>query len=602
MSTFKEIQGRNIRSYTTNPDNPLEGQMWYNQTDQNLKGVVASGAWSGSSPQATSREGGVAVMGTLTAGLIAGGNSPSAPYTNATEEYNGSGWATGGNLGTGRNTYGGAGTQTAGLTAAGYDGSNNIAVSEEYNGTAWSEGNNVNTARRAGATCGTQTAGLLVGGYTSSPVGIAEEYDGSSWTTVTSSPTTMYSMGLAGIQTSAIQIAGSTNPGQACFEYDGTNWTTAGSLNTGRSGGGYSGTTQNSAMAISGETPPGTKTVNCEQYNGTSWSEINNVATARNPNGNSPGGSVTACYFSGGQSGQQLTEEYNFATTVITPGAWASGGSLNTARYGTAGAGTQTAALVAGGYYPPAISNASEEYNGSSWSEGNNLNTARMYVGGSGTQTAALASGGDQLPSPRYSILVEEYDGSSWTVQNTLPTQNKNMGSCGTQTATLSFGGSVPAATNVTNLYDGTNWTNTGHNLNTARFGLRGAGTSTAALSCGGDSNVNATEEYNGSSWTSVNNSVNNFDAHSSSGTQTAGAMFGGVGAGSGQTVANNYDGTTWSTAPSLATARFFASLGPIGTQSLSLIAGGNGSSITNVTEEFTGETTAANVKTFTTS
>ena len=39
MSTFKEIAGRNIRSYTTNPDNPLEGQMWYNQTELKLKGV-----------------------------------------------------------------------------------------------------------------------------------------------------------------------------------------------------------------------------------------------------------------------------------------------------------------------------------------------------------------------------------------------------------------------------------------------------------------------------------------------------------------------------------------------------------------------------------
>ena len=50
MSTFKEIQGRNIRSYTTNPDNPLEGQMWYNQTELKLKGVTASGAWSSTSP------------------------------------------------------------------------------------------------------------------------------------------------------------------------------------------------------------------------------------------------------------------------------------------------------------------------------------------------------------------------------------------------------------------------------------------------------------------------------------------------------------------------------------------------------------------------
>ena len=56
MTTFKEIQGRNIRSYTTNPDNPLEGQMWYNQTELNLKGVVASGAWSSGAPLNTARK------------------------------------------------------------------------------------------------------------------------------------------------------------------------------------------------------------------------------------------------------------------------------------------------------------------------------------------------------------------------------------------------------------------------------------------------------------------------------------------------------------------------------------------------------------------
>ena len=55
MTTFKEIQGRNIRSYTTNPDNPLEGQMWYNQTDLALKGVVAVGAWSSGGPLNTAR-------------------------------------------------------------------------------------------------------------------------------------------------------------------------------------------------------------------------------------------------------------------------------------------------------------------------------------------------------------------------------------------------------------------------------------------------------------------------------------------------------------------------------------------------------------------
>ena len=257
---------------------------------------------------------------------------------------------------------------------------------------------------------------------------------------------------------------------------------------------------------------------------------------------------------------------------LLVSSAWSSGSNLSTFRYGGAGGGTQTAAFYGGGYPTPSPdpTNVTEEYNGTGWATSGNMNTARMYIGGSGTQTAGLASGGDQYPSPRFSILVEEYDGSSWTVQNTLPAANKNMGSCGIQTASLNFGGSLPTATNVNNLYDGTNWTNTGHNLNTARYSLRGAGTSTAAIGVGGDSGGNpgtATEEYNGSSWTSLGPST------------------------TGQTTHNNYDGTTWTTAPSLATARYYTALGPIGTQSASLCVAGNspgGAAVIGVaTEEY---------------
>ena len=31
MSTFKEIRGFTIKKYTTNPTNPLIGEIWYNK-------------------------------------------------------------------------------------------------------------------------------------------------------------------------------------------------------------------------------------------------------------------------------------------------------------------------------------------------------------------------------------------------------------------------------------------------------------------------------------------------------------------------------------------------------------------------------------------
>ena len=30
MADYKEVKGTKIRDYTTNPDNPIEGQVWYN--------------------------------------------------------------------------------------------------------------------------------------------------------------------------------------------------------------------------------------------------------------------------------------------------------------------------------------------------------------------------------------------------------------------------------------------------------------------------------------------------------------------------------------------------------------------------------------------
>ena len=105
MSTYREIIGKKIKKVSSDPSSGTEGEMWYNSTTGTLRGPAITSAWSSGANQTTFREGSTAVMGTTTAGLIAGGSSPSAPYTNKTEEYNGAGWAAGGNLTTGRSAY-----------------------------------------------------------------------------------------------------------------------------------------------------------------------------------------------------------------------------------------------------------------------------------------------------------------------------------------------------------------------------------------------------------------------------------------------------------------------------------------------------------------
>ena len=93
-----------------------------------------------------------------------------------------------------------------------------------------------------------------------------------------------------------------------------------------------------------------------------------------------------------------------------TGGAWASGGSVNTARYGVVSVGLQTAGLISGGR-TGSNSNLTEQYNGSSWTEVNELNTARYSQQGAGTYTAALHIGG-YTTTPV--TTVEAWDGTNF--------------------------------------------------------------------------------------------------------------------------------------------------------------------------------------------
>ena len=115
----------------------------------------------------------------------------------------------------------------------------------------------------------------------------------------------------------------------------------------------------------------------------------------------------------------------------------------------------------------------------------------------------------------------------------------------------------------------------------------------------------NATEEYDGSSFSSGGNLPQGIygNVSSTNGTQTAALSFGGRTA-PGPLVADTvgYDGTSWSTRPSMANARYYG--GGSGTTSAAMMAGGANPTTTpkNLTEEFTGETTTVNIKDFTTS
>ena len=83
MASYKEIFGTNIEVLASDPANPVQGQVWYNSTDNVVKGVAATttGAWATGGNVNTGRIflGG---SGGQTAGLIFGGGLPAPMSTN----------------------------------------------------------------------------------------------------------------------------------------------------------------------------------------------------------------------------------------------------------------------------------------------------------------------------------------------------------------------------------------------------------------------------------------------------------------------------------------------------------------------------------------
>ena len=122
MTTYKEIKGTNIEVLESDPSNPLDGQVWFNSTDNVLRGNVGTPvvAWStvNSLNQARTSTSGA---GTATAALVVGGYSTT--YIADTESWNGSNWTEVNNLNTARSTTGSMGTYTAALTFGGTSGS-----------------------------------------------------------------------------------------------------------------------------------------------------------------------------------------------------------------------------------------------------------------------------------------------------------------------------------------------------------------------------------------------------------------------------------------------------------------------------------------------
>ena len=322
MAEYKGIHGTKVQDYTTDPDNPITGQVWYNETANTIR----------------------------------------------VQSFIAAAWASGGNLNTARSLMGSAGIQTAALAFGGDSGSpppatRDLAVTESYNGTNWTEVADLNASRRRIAGNGTTTSALATGGFEPPSVAKVESWNGSSWSETTDLNQARSSAGQAGADNTSSIVFGGANPAGALLAltetWNGSAWTEVNDLNT--SGYGVTGVgIVTAALASDRANASDVAQTVVESWNGSSWTEVANLNTPRYYAGGSCSGTNTAALYFGGQAPPGVTavnESWNGSS-------WTEIVDLSIARAGAGGSGIQSSALAFGG--APPYMNSTEEFTGGS--------------------------------------------------------------------------------------------------------------------------------------------------------------------------------------------------------------------------------------------
>tara|TARA_R100000541_G_scaffold22176_1_gene32173 strand:+ start:156 stop:1124 length:969 start_codon:yes stop_codon:yes gene_type:complete len=310
MAEYKGTHGTKVQTYTSDPSNPITGQVWYNATANTLRVQTQTTAAS---------------------------------------------WSTGGVLNTGRiAAQNGAGTQSAGLVFGGLQENTGSYKNEteKYNGSSWTEVNNLNTARNAGAAGGTQTSALFAGGY--GPTAASESWNGTCWTNTPSLNTArQYLSGAIESNSAGIAFGGLPPPaGLAITErYNGSAWAETADLNTARRSIGGAGSST-AGLCTGGYTT--TAVANCESWNGTCWTNVNNQS---NPAGGAIFGSLASAVKVGDNSTANRTELWDGTN-------WSAGTNASVVASNRYGLGTSSLGLLAAGEPPNAGVTATEEYVG----------------------------------------------------------------------------------------------------------------------------------------------------------------------------------------------------------------------------------------------
>jgi len=277
-------------------------------------------------------------------------------------------------------------------------------------------------------------------------------------------------------------------------------WATGGDMNTGRRQVAGFGESVSTAVVACGQNPPALNLT--EEYSGTAWSAVTaNPETRIKPFGF---GINSAGLVGGGESGPSSgTNSGEYDGT-----SWTASATIPLTMYDSTGVGTTAAGVVVHGPQSPTTATLLYASPGT-WTTGTSSPALIGSASAGGTTAAAVFTAmvpGDVTTS-------YEYASGTWTAGGVL-NQARNRAASGAQSPvsqTLVFGGNTaPAAVFAsTELYNGTAWS-TQANMNTARRGLGGAGsTSTSALAFGGFINpgshsVASTEEFAGGATTKI--------------------------------------------------------------------------------------------------
>jgi len=280
--------------------------------------TITAAAWASTPSLGTARRQVGGFGHTTTTAVCACGQNP--PALSNVEEYDGSSWSEVNNIPVARVKPFASGTLTAGLVGGGESGPSpaSQASAAEYDGTNWTATPAIPQACLDPTSLGTQTASLVCVGPPSPDTAVLY-YNGSSWTSgPAATPVKMASASGNGTQTEALVYGSSPNQ-TTTLEWDGSSWTSGGALLTGRDRGAEGvGAPQNAALYFGGNNPSTTELTLTEGYDGTSWSTRPNMATGRRGLGGA--GTQTAALAFAGYTGSDssASEEFTGVTETIS--------------------------------------------------------------------------------------------------------------------------------------------------------------------------------------------------------------------------------------------------------------------------------------------